>query len=37
MDRGACWAAAHGVAEELDMTERFNRQRKGRGHFRERE
>ena len=23
MDRGACWAAAHGVAEELDMTERL--------------
>ena len=24
MDRGACWATVHGIAKELDTTERLN-------------
>ena len=31
MDRGAWWATVHGVAKELDMTERLNTQNLYRG------
>ena len=27
MDRGPCWATVHGIAKELDTTERLNNQK----------